>query len=56
VKAFAQLLSVLEQNSGARWEDLLGGISIVPDAGGERDKALDTAGSDDELTSLRIGS
>ncbi len=58
VKAFVQLLSVLEQNPGSRWEDLLGSVSIVPDMGGAQDKALDapdTKGSDDELTSLRIG-
>jgi hypothetical protein len=60
VKAFVHLLSVLEQNPGSRWQDLLGGISIVPDQSGEQDKTVDGAqesgGSDNELTSLRIGS
>lgn len=60
VKAFVQMLSVLEQNPGSRWQDLLGDVSIVPDQGGEQDKAVDTGpdsgGSDNELTNLRIGS
>jgi hypothetical protein len=58
VKAFVQLLSVLEQNPGSRWQDLLGGVSIVPDLGGEQDKAPETGEGEavDELTNLRIGS
>lgn len=60
VKAFVQLLFVLEQNLGSRWQDLLGGVSIVPDQGGDLDKAVeaapDSGGSDNELTNLRIGS
>lgn len=60
VKAFVQLLFVLEQNPGSRWQDLLGGISIVPDQGGGQDKAVDagseSGNSDNELTNLRIGS
>lgn len=58
VKAFVQLLSVLEQNPGSRWQDLLGGVSIIPDLGGEQDKAPEVGegGVGDELTNLRIGS
>lgn len=53
VKAFVQLLAVLEQNPGTKWRELLGGISIVPDVEGGDSRQT---GSDDELTSLRIGS
>jgi hypothetical protein len=60
VKAFVNLLSLLEQHPGSRWEDLLGGVAIVPDRGGDQDMASDRAdtaagGADDELTNLRLG-
>lgn len=60
VKAFTQLLAVLEQNPGVRWQDMLGKVDVVPDEEGgiEGDEGgTDQAvGSDDELTSLRIRS
>ncbi len=31
VKAFCQMLSVLEQNSGTDWQALLGGVQVTPD-------------------------
>jgi P-loop Domain of unknown function (DUF2791) len=58
VKAFVQLLAVLEQNPGAKWRKVLGGIEVAADtgnAGGTEDTQTGTDGSD-ELTSLRIGS
>lgn len=59
VKAFVQLLSVLEQNPGTSWEERLGKVQIAADAP-ERDVQAETdqkqMGGDDELTSLRIGS
>jgi hypothetical protein len=32
IKAFFDLLSVLEQNPDAHWEELLKGVEITPDA------------------------
>jgi hypothetical protein len=59
VKAFVQLLSVLEQNPGTSWEERLGKVQIAADAP-ELDVLAETnqkqMGGDDELTSLRIGS
>jgi hypothetical protein len=59
VKAFVQLLSVLEQNPGTSWEERLGKVQIAADAP-ELDVQAETdrkqMGGDDELTSLRIGS
>ena len=59
VKAFVQLLAVLEQNPAAKWQDILGGIDIAPDNGNAADSEggqTGANGADDELTSLRIGS
>ncbi|QPF90855.1 ATP-binding protein [Bradyrhizobium commune] len=53
VKAFVHMLSVLEQNPGARWEDLLDHIPIAPDAP-EVSADGDASGDGDELTSLRL--
>jgi hypothetical protein len=53
VKAFVNLLSVLEQNAGAAWTDLIGGIDLAP----EQDVSPDAAqegGDDDELASFRL--
>jgi hypothetical protein len=59
VKAFVQLLSVLEQNPNANWEELLGKVQIAadaPDLGAQTEPDPKQSGGDDELTSLRIGS
>jgi P-loop Domain of unknown function (DUF2791) len=55
VKAFVHMLSVLEQNPGTKWEDLLDRIPIAPDA---PDVSVDADGNGDgdELTSLRLNS
>ncbi|WP_027582898.1 ATP-binding protein [Bradyrhizobium sp. Ai1a-2] len=53
VKAFVHMLSVLEQNPGTRWEDLLDRIPIAPDAP-EVSVDADASGDGDELTSLRL--
>lgn len=56
VKAFVQLLAVLEQNPGTKWQDVLGGIEVASDTGNV-DQTEDTqtgANGSDELTSLRI--
>jgi hypothetical protein len=59
VKAFVQLLSVLEQNPSANWEERLGKVQIAadaPDLGAPMEPDPKQNGGDDELTSLRIGS
>jgi hypothetical protein len=58
VKAFVQMLAVLDQNPGAKWQELLGDVQIAAD-----DQAQDDivhgdgaqTGDGDDLTSLRIG-
>jgi hypothetical protein len=59
VKAFVQLLSVLEQNPGTSWEERLGKVHVAVDAPEldvQAETELKQIGGDDELTSLRIGS
>ncbi len=53
VKAFVQMLSILDQNPGTKWQELLDRVSIVPDA---PDDVTETGenGEGDELTSLRL--
>ncbi|MCA6116724.1 ATP-binding protein [Bradyrhizobium sp. WSM 1738] len=58
VRAFVQMLAVLEQNPGARWQDLIGGIQIAPDAPDiavTEETTQSAGGEGDELTNLRIG-
>lgn len=70
VKAFCQLLSVLEQNPGADWRELLGGVQVTPDMPESdepmelpTDANVESAGQiavtgkpagDDELTTFRL--
>lgn len=69
IKAFLDLLAVLEQNPGAEWRALLGRVEVAPDAppaggdivdgeGGARAgpgaAAAATAGDDDDLAGFRI--
>jgi hypothetical protein len=58
VKAFVQMLSVLEQNQGAKWRDLLGQVQVSAEPQADEVAAPDgdqQIGDGDELTSLRIG-
>lgn len=50
ITSFLNLLAILEQNRGADWRSLLGGVDIAVDKGGEADKATD----DDELASFKL--
>jgi hypothetical protein len=52
IKAFIQLLAVLEQNPGASWQDLLGHVEVANDSGAEEDLAVGEG--DDELATLRL--
>lgn len=56
VKAFVDLLSVLEQNPGSTWQERLGMMQIEPDRGAEADFALpqDDGGSNDDLATFRL--
>jgi P-loop Domain of unknown function (DUF2791) len=55
IKAFVHMLSVLEQNSDARWQELLERIPIAPDTPDQAGDP-DESGEGDELTSLRLNS
>ncbi|WP_267225823.1 ATP-binding protein [Dyella silvae] len=51
ITAFINLLAVLEQNPGADWQALLGGIDVARDTGGAGDLAVE---QDDELASFQL--
>lgn len=53
IKAFVQLLAVLEQNPGTDWKTLLGGVAVVPDEDADEPEEAGSAG-DDELATLRL--
>lgn len=53
ITAFINFLSVLEQNTGADWRQMIGGLSIERDRGGELDTATDGDG-DDEFASFKL--
>jgi hypothetical protein len=58
VKAFVQMLAVLEQNPSVKWQDLLDQIPVAADAPDTADEGFANGqdGDGDELTSLRLGS
>lgn len=47
ITSFINVLAVLEQNPGSVWQDLLGGIEVKRDAGGEADSVVEPEGEDD---------
>lgn len=53
VTAFVNLLSVLEQNPGADWRDLIGSVDVPDDVGDDMSDVSD-AGIDDELASFKL--
>jgi len=53
ITAFINMLAVLEQNPGAAWQDLLGGIEVAADTGGVADQQVD-AGDGDEFASFKM--
>lgn len=58
VKAFVQMLAVLDQNPGAKWQELLGDVQIASDDHAQNDIVHGDGaqtGDGDDLTSLRIG-
>jgi hypothetical protein len=58
IRAFVQLLAVLEQNPGADWRKLLGDVQVGADVAGDPDgsdaDAASKTGADDELVSFRL--
>ena len=55
VKAFVDLLSILEQNPGTDWRERLGVVTIAVDRGAETETLLPEANEpDDELTDLKL--
>lgn len=53
IKAFVQFLSVLEQNPGQGWGELIGAVDIANDTDGGADMEVEVDG-DDELATLRL--
>lgn len=55
VRAFVQMLAVVEQNPGTSWQSLLTEVAVAPDAG-DATEPTDGAseGADDELTRLQL--
>ena len=53
ITAFINMLAVLEQNPGAAWQDLLGGIEVAADIGGVADQQVD-ADDSDEFASFKM--
>lgn len=53
ITAFINFLSVLEQNTGADWRQMIGSLSIERDRGGELDLATNDNG-DDEFASFKL--
>lgn len=51
IKAFVQLLAVLEQNPGATWQELLGAVEIANDESDEDELAME---GDEDLATLRL--
>jgi hypothetical protein len=52
IKAFVQLLAVLEQNPGVSWQELLDHVEVAQDHGAEED--LEVQEGDEELATLRL--
>lgn len=52
IKAFLDLLAILEQNPGASWQELLHTVCIAKDDGGM--ESIEDISGDDELTTFRI--
>jgi len=53
ITAFIDMLAVLDQNPGAEWQDLLGGIEVIVDNGGDIDRQVE-ANDGDEFASFKM--
>lgn len=54
IKAFVQLLAVLDQNPGQGWAELIGAVDVANDPDGAADHDLAGGDGDADLTSLRL--
>lgn len=55
IKAFIDLLSVLEQNPSVNWQSLIENTTIEPEAPSDmHDSNIDSSDSDDELSSFKL--
>ncbi|MBN9000229.1 MAG: ATP-binding protein [Rhizobiales bacterium] len=56
VKAFVDLLAIIQQNPGVDWRDLLGSVEVMEDSGASADHEIIAAADDpdDELVTLRL--
>ena len=60
VTAFVNMLSVIEQNPGTAWQDLVGDVEVAADGGDDLSDIIDDEASkseqevDDDLTSFRL--
>ncbi len=56
ITSYINLLAVIEQNAGASWQDLLGGIEVCADVGGLGDQQVtaDENGGGDEFASFKM--
>jgi hypothetical protein len=51
IKAFIDLLAVLDQNPSTAWQNLLGGVAVVQDIGGQADTKVE---ADDAFASFKL--
>jgi hypothetical protein len=51
ITSFVNLLAVLEQNPSSQWQELLGGLEVLPDTAGATDTQVE---ADDELASFKL--
>lgn len=54
MKAFVDLLAVLEQNPGTTWQELLGAVDVDEDRDESAGFADEQDGGDDGLATLRL--
>lgn len=54
IKAFVNLLSILEQNPGTRWQDLLGSVAVAAEGPEDSDAAAADTEDDDDLAAFTL--
>jgi hypothetical protein len=52
ITSFVNLLAILEQNTGAKWEELLGTVDVAPDVAPDSHSVTDEG--EDELSSFKL--
>lgn len=54
IKAFVDLLSILEQNTQLAWPDMLGQVTLVPDMPSDMPETASSASVNDDLTDFKL--